>query len=149
MICDNQSQCFITLIAQQSNFSILKFSDQRTSTIAIEEKYTNRVVMVVKQSACSPSTPTIRVRIMLQSTIFSVKLWLKRTKINKKEAGLLKQIDSFITSLNKKGIASSETSEERERERDRTFKDIFVKQRSHKLIEGRKEVGASDFTFKN
>ena len=44
-------------------------------------------VVVVKWSACSPSLPTIRVRIPLKPTIFSVKLCLKRTKINKKEAG--------------------------------------------------------------
>ena len=39
-------------------------------------------------SACSPSTPTIRVRIPLKPTVFSVKLCLKRTKINKKRPGL-------------------------------------------------------------
>ena len=32
--------------------------------------YLNRAVVVVKWSACSPSTPTIRVRIPLRSTIF-------------------------------------------------------------------------------
>ena len=44
--------------------------------------------VVVKWSACSPSTPTIRVQIPLKPTIFSVILYLKRTKINKKESGV-------------------------------------------------------------
>ena len=44
-------------------------------------------VVVVKWSACSPSTPTIWVRIPLTSLIFFYKsLRLNRTKINKKEA---------------------------------------------------------------
>ena len=41
-------------------------------------------VVVVKWSAFSPSTPAIRVQILLKSTVFSVKLCLKRMKINKK-----------------------------------------------------------------
>ena len=45
-------------------------------------------VVVVKWSAFLPSTPTIRVRIPLKSTVFSVILCLKRTKINKKRPGL-------------------------------------------------------------
>ena len=44
-------------------------------------------MVVVKWSVCSPSTPSIRVRIPLKPTVLSVKLCLKRTKINKKEAG--------------------------------------------------------------
>ena len=44
-------------------------------------------MVVVKWSVCSPSTPSIRVRISLKPTVLSVKLCLKRTKINKKEAG--------------------------------------------------------------
>ena len=47
-----------------------------------------RIVVVVKWSACSPSTPKIRVCIPLKPTVFSVILCLKRTKINKKEAGV-------------------------------------------------------------
>ena len=43
---------------------------------------------VVKWSACSSSTPTIRVQIPLKPTNFSVKLCLKRTKINKKRPWL-------------------------------------------------------------
>ena len=43
---------------------------------------------VVKWSACLPSTPTIRVRIPLKPKVFSIILCLKRTKINKKEAGV-------------------------------------------------------------
>ena len=45
-------------------------------------------VVVVKWSACSPSTPTIRVRIPLKPKVFSIILCLKRTKINKKRPGL-------------------------------------------------------------
>ena len=45
-------------------------------------------VVVVKWSAFSPSTPAIRVQILLKSTVFSVKLCLKRMKINKKRRGL-------------------------------------------------------------
>ena len=43
---------------------------------------------MVKWSACSPSTPTIRVPIPLMPTVFLYKLCLKRMKINKKEAGV-------------------------------------------------------------
>ena len=39
--------------------------------------------MVVKWSACSPSPPTIRVRILLTSTVFSVKFVLEKNKIKK------------------------------------------------------------------
>ena len=46
------------------------------------------VVVVVKWSACSPSTPTIRVQIPLKHTVFSAQFVVKRTKINKKEAGV-------------------------------------------------------------
>ena len=45
-------------------------------------------IVVVKWSAYSPSTLTIRVRIQLKPTVFSVKLCLIRTNINKKEAGV-------------------------------------------------------------
>ena len=48
----------------------------------------HRVVVVVKWSACLPSTPKIRVRIPLKPIVFSVMLCLKRTKINKKRPGL-------------------------------------------------------------
>ena len=45
----------------------------------------NGAVVVVKWSACSPSTLTIRVRIPLKSTINC----LKRTKINKKRSRMV------------------------------------------------------------
>ena len=45
-------------------------------------------VVVVMWSASSPSSPTIRVRILLKPKFFSMILCLKRTKINKKEAGV-------------------------------------------------------------
>ena len=45
-------------------------------------------VVVVKWSACSPSTLTIRVQIPLKHTVFSAQFVVKRTKINKKEAGV-------------------------------------------------------------
>ena len=45
-------------------------------------------VVVVKWSARSPSTPTIRVRIPLTPTVFLYKLCLKKMKINKKKAGV-------------------------------------------------------------
>ena len=51
-------------------------------------KYYRWAVVVVKWSACLPSSPTIRVRIPLKSIIFLEKLLLKRTKINKKESGV-------------------------------------------------------------
>ena len=44
-------------------------------------------VVVVKWSACSPYTPTIRVRIPLKA-VFLNNLWLKWTLINKKRLGL-------------------------------------------------------------
>ena len=43
---------------------------------------------VVKWSDYSPSTPMIWVRIPLEPSVFSVKLCLKRTKINKKEVAV-------------------------------------------------------------
>ena len=50
-------------------------------------------VLVVKWSACSTSTPTIRVRIPLMSRVFLYNFCLKRMDINKKEArvGLYKR----------------------------------------------------------
>ena len=60
-----------------------------TSRISSNDKMTGRAVVVVKWSACSPSTPAIRVQIPLKSTVFSVILCLKRTKINIKEVGPL------------------------------------------------------------
>ena len=45
------------------------------------------VVVVVKWSACSPSTPTIRARILLSSTVFSVKFVFEINENNQKEAG--------------------------------------------------------------
>ena len=56
-----------------------------------------RIVVVVKWSACSPSTPKIRVCIPLKPTVFSVILCLKRTKINKKEAGVGPLLKNFYT----------------------------------------------------
>ena len=55
--------------------------------------------MVVKLSACSPSYPTIRVRILLKPNVFSIILYLKRTKINKKRPGLahLKKQDLVLS----------------------------------------------------
>ena len=44
-------------------------------------------LVVVKWSASSPSTPSIRVCILLKSTIFC-KIWSKRTIVNKQEAGV-------------------------------------------------------------
>ena len=40
-------------------------------------------MVVVKWSACSPSPPTIRVRILLTSTVFSVKFVFEKNKIKK------------------------------------------------------------------
>ena len=42
----------------------------------------------VKWSACLPSTPTIRVRILLKRTVFTVRFVFEKTKINKKRPGL-------------------------------------------------------------
>ena len=43
-------------------------------------------MVVVKWSACSPSTPTIRVQILLTSTVFSVKFVFEKTENKQKEA---------------------------------------------------------------
>ena len=56
------------------------------SIVRDKEKLT-RAVVVVKWLACSPSTLTIRVRILLMPTVFSVKLVFEKTKINKKRPG--------------------------------------------------------------
>ena len=67
------------------------FQERFTSTILCDCNTVLKVdvaVVVVKWSACLPSTPTIRVRIPLKPTVFSVILCLKRTKINKKRPGL-------------------------------------------------------------
>ena len=59
-------------------------------TIGIEPRVTiitAWAVVVVKWSACSPSTLTIQVRDPLMPTIFSVKFVFERTKINKKRPG--------------------------------------------------------------
>ena len=47
-----------------------------------------RAVVVVKWSVCLPSIPTIQVQILLTPTFFSVNLFFKRPKINKKRHGL-------------------------------------------------------------
>ena len=47
----------------------------------------NTDVVVVNCSACSPSTPTIQVRIPQKPTVLSVNLCLKRTNINKRVRG--------------------------------------------------------------
>ena len=43
------------------------------------------MVAVVKCSACSPSTPTIRVRVPLTPTVFSVKFVFEKNKSKQKE----------------------------------------------------------------
>ena len=48
-----------------------------------------RAVVVVKWSACSPSTLAIQVRIPRKPKVFSVNLCMKTIKINKKEAGVV------------------------------------------------------------
>ena len=42
----------------------------------------------VKWSACSPSTSTIRVRILLKPTVFAVKFVFEKNEINEKRLGL-------------------------------------------------------------
>ena len=49
---------------------------------------TFRAVVVVKWSAYSPSTPMIRVRITLTSTVYSVKFVLEKNKNKQKQAGV-------------------------------------------------------------
>ena len=60
----------------------------------IDKLCESRAVVVVKWSACLPSTLTIRVRIPPKPTVFSVKLCLKKTKINKKTGRGLKNCES-------------------------------------------------------
>ena len=45
-------------------------------------------VVGVKWSACLPSTPTIRVRIPLKPTVFSVKFVFEKNENKQKEAGV-------------------------------------------------------------
>ena len=45
-------------------------------------------VVVVEWSACSPSTLTIRVRIRLKPTVFSVKFGFEKNENKQKEAGV-------------------------------------------------------------
>ena len=55
-------------------------------------------------SACSPSTPTIRVQIPLKHTVFSVKFVLKKNEIKQKEAGLahfFEKNDPFVSNVDK------------------------------------------------
>ena len=47
-------------------------------------------MVVVKWSACSPSTPTILVRIPLKPTVFSVPFVLEKNENKEKEAHLKK-----------------------------------------------------------
>ena len=57
--------------------------------------------MVVKWSACSPSIPTIRVRILLKQTVFFCKICVwKRTKINKKRSELSHFFKKVTYSIN-------------------------------------------------
>ena len=54
--------------------------------------------MIVKWSACLPSTLTIRVRILLTLTVFSVKLVFEKNENKQREAGLpifLKKVQTF------------------------------------------------------
>ena len=44
--------------------------------------------MVVKRSACSPSTPMIQVQIPLTPTVFSAKFVFEKNKNKQKEAGV-------------------------------------------------------------
>ena len=62
----------------------------------LQINYYHWAVAVVKWSACSPSTPTIRVLTSLKSTVFSVILCLKRTKIKQKEA----RVGLFLEKIN-------------------------------------------------
>ena len=57
------------LCLASDHFSLCK---SRTSfdSVALQQTRTTWAVVVVKWSACSPSTPTFRVRIPLRSTIF-------------------------------------------------------------------------------
>ena len=49
--------------------------------------YVRWAVVVVKWSACLPSTPTIRVQIPLKSTVFTVKFVFEMNENKQKEAG--------------------------------------------------------------
>ena len=66
-----------------------KERQEKARTLQHRKKW---AVVVVKWSACSPSTlrlrSTIRVRIPLTTIVFLLNLCLKRTKINKIEAGV-------------------------------------------------------------
>ena len=68
---------------RQNNFGL----DYRQPSV---RKYLpTRVVVVVKWSVCLSSSQTIRVRKSLKATtVFLKKMCLKRTKINKNEAGV-------------------------------------------------------------
>ena len=48
--------------------------------------YNSRAVVVVRWSACLPSTPMIQVRIPLKPTVFSVKFAFEKNENKQKEA---------------------------------------------------------------
>ena len=55
-------------------------------------------VVVVKWSACSPSTPTFQVRIPLKPTVISIKLCVEKNKNKQKEAGFGPLLDKTALS---------------------------------------------------
>ena len=63
---------------------VVIFQGKETGDLPRQKFGRSWAVMVAKWSACSPSTPTIRIRIPKKLKKFC----LKRTKIRKKEAGV-------------------------------------------------------------
>ena len=62
-------------------------SDLDRSGIKVINKFQNGAVFLVKWSACSPFNPTIRVRIPLKLTFFSVKICFKEKDTPKRGRG--------------------------------------------------------------
>ena len=78
-------------LSMSLSISVYPYRHFWTKTCFITSTIKQRVwaVVVVKWSACSPSTPWIRVQIPLMPTIFFQDLYLKRPKINEKSSGLV------------------------------------------------------------
>ena len=74
LLIDNQSALFQSSIAiLKFHLSVVSVLLQRDFKIKIEIQSMEEETLgsgIVKWSACSPSTPTIRVRILLKSTVF-------------------------------------------------------------------------------
>ena len=82
--------CYFCL-AGAKTFSLWAMCIPAVLWLMLYAKYRSKNVLylgcvVVKWSACLPSTPTIRVRIPLKPSVFSVKFMFEKNEIKHKEA---------------------------------------------------------------